>query len=116
MTTVSSACAGATHGTITPTAANAAIERMSFCIIASLRMQMDQPQRGPGKLVPFRCAVAPWNAVFVVAVMLHCRARPGATTPVACLHRYAGGLAELLPRLANFRSRGDMEIGLWIPP
>src|SRR5579859_375220 len=67
MTTVSSACAGATHGTITPTAANAAIERMSFCIIASLRMQMDQPQRGPEKLVPFRCALAPWNAVFVVA-------------------------------------------------
>src|SRR5579864_9311801 len=101
MTTVSSACAGATHGTITPTAANAAIERMSFCIIASLRMQMDQPQRGPGKLVPFRCALAGmpffWNAVFVVAVMLHCGARPGATTPAACLHRYAGGLAELLP-------------------
>src|SRR5579864_7272307 len=32
-----------------------------------------------------------WNAVFVVAVMLHCRTTPGATTPAACLHRYAGG-------------------------
>src|SRR5579859_2866563 len=53
---------------------------------------------------------------FCCCVMLHCRARPGATTPAARLHRYAGGLAELLPRLANFRSRGDMEIGLWIPP
>src|SRR5579864_3515984 len=63
-------------------------EFLHHCLLEDANGPTTTPT-GETRSLPMRRSA--WNAVFVVAVMLHCRARPGATTPARdCIDMLAG--------------------------